>query len=99
MRAARDQRHVREGLREVAQRFTSEWVDLLGEQTDVVGKAEQPFEQRVGFVEVAGMGEAVEQPERTQQERAFTTVETVVGLVAVDEPVVSEVAPNRVDSR
>jgi hypothetical protein len=54
---------VTEGLGEVAEQVAAGRVDLLGQQPQVVGVAEQPLEQHGGPVGLAGEGEVVDQPE------------------------------------
>ena len=53
-----------ERLREVAEQLAVFGIDLLGEQTEVVCVARQPAEERLGSLELAGLGEAGDEPER-----------------------------------
>src|SRR5207302_10570491 len=52
-----DHADVRERLRKIADRLAARRLDLLGEEIDVVGAAEQPLEQRLGLLAPAGVGE------------------------------------------
>ena len=46
-------------------------VDLLGQQAEVVGVARELVEQRLGALDLAGLREAGDQPERADDERAL----------------------------
>ena len=56
VRGSDDQPDVAEGLRCVAQQLAGGGVDLLGEQADVVGVADELVEQSLGAVEVGREG-------------------------------------------
>ena len=77
-----------EGLGEVAEQLAAGRVDLLGQQPQVVGVAEEPLEQGGGPVGLAGEGEVVDQPEAGDHKARLAVGEPVVGPeVAVDKPV------------
>jgi hypothetical protein len=68
---------VTERLREVAERLTRGGVHLLGEQADVVREPEESMKQRLGLVELARVREAVEKPERAEEEGALAAREPI----------------------
>src|SRR2546430_17321666 len=78
-----DQGGVRQPLREVAELLARGRIDLLGEQPERVGAAQQIVEQPLSLVEVAGHRERLRQPEAAGEERAFVAAQAVGGLVAV----------------
>jgi hypothetical protein len=64
-----DQRHVAEGLREVADLPVVAGVVLLAEQPDVVAHGQQPLEQLHRLIRPADQVQRVHQPEAAGQER------------------------------
>src|SRR5437867_4457988 len=76
MRAREDERHVRERLGAVAERLAARRVDLLRIQADLVRETEEPREERVGRVEPARVRQAVEEPERAEEEGPLAALET-----------------------
>ncbi len=81
-----DQSDVAEGLGEVAQELPAGGIDLLGQQADVVDEGDGPFEHGAGPSRLPGPGQGLGQPEGAQEERAFLTLEPVLGPVAVHQP-------------
>jgi hypothetical protein len=77
--ARRDERHVREGLREVAERLAVRRIEAFRVEVDVVRETEQPPEQGLGLVELTGVRETVHQPERAEEERALPAREPIAG--------------------
>ena len=63
--------NVTEGLREVAQQLVTRWIDLLGEQADVIGIVNRVFEARPGLLDLPGQRLCLGKPERTEQEGPF----------------------------
>ena len=95
-----DERQVRERLREVAQVAAGARVDLLGEQAERAGVAEQLLAQLARPARLADLGQRADQPERADRERALLAAQAVVGLldaVAQDEPVDRQLVGDRVD--
>src|SRR5204863_4454698 len=84
----RDQADVAERLREVAELLAVLGVDLLGQQAEIVRVAGELREQLLGTLDLAGLGEARDEPERADHERALLAHEAVgvqTLLVAVTE--------------
>src|SRR3954469_3700266 len=78
----RDERKVRERLREVPEQALLLRVVLLGEEADVVREIDQLLEQRVRFVMPAQQLVAVDEPERAREEDALSRREPVDAIVA-----------------
>src|SRR5919204_1472941 len=95
------ERHVREGLREVAELAAELRVVLLGEQAEVGAEREEPLEELPRLVEPALEREVVDEPEGARQEGSFAGRQAVdrhrllVRLVALDEAVADELALDR----
>ena len=70
-------RDVREGLGEVAHETLCDRVVLLGEKAEVVAQREQPLEELHRFVVAADEMQVVGQPERTGEEGALATRQSV----------------------
>ena len=90
-----DERHVGEGLGEVAHLAPVAHVVLLGEQPEVVAQADEPVEHGMGVVVAADQVETVRHPERAGQEGALVAGEPVdcpgvLGAVAQHEAVLGE---------
>jgi hypothetical protein len=68
---------VGKGLREVAELASSDRVVLLGQQTNIVTKVEQPLEQLARLVVTALQLEHRYEPERARDEGALAARETV----------------------
>src|SRR5262245_4359682 len=66
-----DQREVREALREVADQPLACRVVLLGEEPEGRAQREQALEELFRFVEPAGEGVVVGEPEAARQKRTF----------------------------
>ena len=99
-----DERHVGEGLREVAHLPSGPHVVLLGQQPEVVAQTDQPVEHGVGVVVAADQVETVGHPERTGQEGTLVTGEPVhragvLGAVAQHEAVLGEPPLDDLDRR
>jgi hypothetical protein len=62
-----DERHMAEGLREVADQSAGLGVVLLGEESDVVAQGQQPFEDLPGLVVPSLQGVVVGEPEGAGQ--------------------------------
>jgi len=60
-----DECGVGEGLGVVAEVAVASGVDLLGQEAERVGEVEEVGEQLGRFVDAAGAGEGLDQPERT----------------------------------
>ena len=60
-----DECGVGKGLGVVAEVAMASWVDLLGQEAERVGEVEEVGEQLGRFVDAAGAGEGLDQPERT----------------------------------
>src|ERR671931_602145 len=88
-----------EALRKVAQLFAGRGVDLLRQQTDIVGVLGSVLEGRVSLIVVASQGEGVSQPERTQGESALTSRQAIGCPVAVHEAVLRQVPLDASDRR
>ena len=72
-----DEPDVGECLWEVAEQLTGGGVDLFGEQADVVGEADEAFEERACPVQFADLGQALDEPERADGEGSFAAFEAV----------------------
>ncbi len=99
-----DQGHVREGLREVADHPSGERVVFLREQTELVAQREQALEQFDRVLLAADHVEAVDEPERTGQERPLPPREpvdrsVVIGAVAQHEAVIDQIVFDGFDGR
>src|SRR5919198_102574 len=92
------ERHVREGLREVAELAAELRVVLLGEEAEVGAEREELLEERPRLVEPALEREVVDEPEGARQEGALAGRQAVdrhrllVRLVALDEAGADELA-------
>jgi hypothetical protein len=92
-----DQTHVAERLREVPEQLAGAWVDLLGQEPDVVREAAGVLEERLGSFTATRPREAADKPERADDERSLAAAETVVGAVAKHQPLLDELALDRVE--
>ena len=64
--------HVGERLGEVAELAPRRRVIFLGQESNVVGEANQSLEEGASFVDASQQREVVHQPECARQEYAFT---------------------------
>ena len=80
-----DKPDVAEGLGEVAQKLSTDRIDLFREQADVADKGGGAFEDGTGLGRLAGPGQGLGQPERAQKERAFLALEPVLRPVAIHQ--------------
>src|SRR3954469_135871 len=92
-----DERHMAEGLREVADQSAGLGVVLLGEESDVVAQGQQPFEDLPGLVVPALEGVVVREPESAREKGSLAgrqTVDAVAGhlRVALHEVVLEQFA-------
>src|SRR5580704_1639604 len=99
-----DQGHMREGLREVADHPSGERVVFLRKETELIAQREQALEQFDRILLAADHVEAVDEPERTGQERPLPAREpidrsVVIGAVAQHEAVIDQVALDGFDRR
>jgi hypothetical protein len=88
------------GLREVADQAPAGLVVLLADQPDVVAQLAQSLVQGLRLLRMAHEREVVDQPGRGRQERALAAGQPVIavaGLVAQHEPVLAQLAPDRLD--
>src|SRR5262245_52925962 len=95
-----DQRHVREGLREISELAFRTRVVLFGEQANVVPEREQVLEHLARFVDAAEQREVVYVPEAAREERALAWRQAIfrfLGAIAQHEPVDPEIASDRVE--
>src|SRR5438128_4346013 len=76
--AGGDHADMRERLREIADGLAARRLDLLGEEPDVVGAAEQALEQRLGLLAPAGVGEVLGRPEAARGEDVLRSLDAVV---------------------
>src|SRR5206468_10016149 len=84
-----DQREVAQPLREVAEEVVRAWVDLLGEESDVVREADDLVHRLAALGEPAGARERLDQPERARDER---TLHLTLAAVAVEQrPAAAEI--------
>src|SRR5687768_9062726 len=81
-----DQADMGEALREIAQRRAAVGIDLLAEQAEIAGVAEQVFEEPFGLIEIAAAREVVDRPEAADAEGAFVRT-TLAATVAIEQPV------------
>jgi hypothetical protein len=80
-----------EGLREVAKELPADWIDLLGQQADLIDEGGGTLENGPGPNRLACLSQGLGQPEGTQKEGALLTLEAVVGPIAIDQsPLVGE---------
>ena len=97
-----DQRKMRKGLREIAQRFTLR-TRLFGVEAEMVGIAEHPFKQKPRFIEFLGNGltrarQRFDKPEGAHVEGAFLArkpIDAIRGRIAVDQTVADQTAVAR----
>src|SRR5215211_2137247 len=104
LRGGGDQADVAERLREVAELLPIGRVNLLRQQAEIVRVARELLEQRLRALELAGLREARDEPERADHERALLASQTVrvqalLVAVAEHEPVLGEPRGDRVDRR
>lgn len=92
-----DQREMRESLRKISQQLSGGRLDLLGEQTHIVGVTRDALEQLARFVECTAEREVVHEPERTQREGRLTARQAVIGAVPIHEPVGCQLLPDAFD--
>lgn len=82
---------MRERLRKIAERRTRGRVDLLGEETEVVGEGEDAFQQRVRASGIACSREILDEPEAADAERSLAAGQPVGSrFVAVEQPIRAE---------
>src|SRR5262249_53266800 len=72
-----DETDVTERLGEVPEQLSVCDVDLFGEQAEVVRVARELIEEPLGALELTGLGEARDEPERTDHERSLLAGESV----------------------
>src|SRR3954454_5142804 len=99
-----DQADVAEGLREVAEQLAVGRLDLLGQEAEVVRVAGELVEERLCAVDLAGLRQARDEPERAEHEGALLAdqavgVDALLVAVAQDQPALREVAGDRVERR
>src|ERR1700694_1880009 len=99
-----DQPDVAEGLGEIAQQLAAGGVDFFSQQTEIVGEADQPVEERLGAINLPGLSQAGDEPERTDDERPFLApqpigIQPLVVAVAQHETVLGELARDRFDGQ
>src|SRR5215211_162456 len=95
-----DEGEVAKGLREVADLPRAPDVIFLGEEAEVIGQPEEPFEHVARLIGPAVEGQCADKPERTGKELAFPAGQAIVGVVcrvAPHEAVTSKLARDRVD--
>src|SRR5208283_4805326 len=86
-----DEPDMAERLREVAKELPGDWIDLLGQQADLIDEGGGTLENGPGPNRLAYLGQGLGQPEGAQKEGAFLALEPVVGPIAIDQsPLVSE---------
>src|SRR6185312_5328606 len=66
-----DHRQMRQRLREVASEVLCRHIELLRQQTQIVGDREHALELRAGFLVAALQRQAVGHPARASEERTF----------------------------
>ena len=64
-----------------AELLAGDGVVLFGQETDIVAQAQEPFVEGGGLIAATHQGEAVDEPERTQQKRSLFATDTVVSVV------------------
>src|SRR5262249_53444633 len=94
-----DEADVAQGLGEVAQLRSADGIDLLGEEAHIVGTAGDPLEQRAGGIDIAPLGEVVDQPEATNDKGSLVALQSVRSLIPVDQTIRRELAPGPVHRR
>src|SRR5271155_3538979 len=95
-----DDAHMREGLREIAEKAFPPWIVFLGEEAKVVAQGQQPLEQRDGVLMAANQREAVRQPKRANKESSLTARQPVTAgscRVAHDQAIDDQLSFNRLD--
>src|SRR5690349_6951552 len=83
------------GLRKVAEHAPGQWIELLGEQADVIAARQQPLEEPPRFGVAALQHIIVDQPEAAGEEGAFPrrqAVDIVLVFVAQNELVLDQKA-------
>lgn len=86
-----------ESLREVADMLATRWVDLLGEQSDIIEVAEQPFEKRPAAFDLTSQDQIVDQPKAADGEGRFAARQAIAFPVAVDQAIPREPALDLAD--
>src|SRR6266566_2486901 len=71
----------------VAQSIDPVVADLFGKQAKVSGITEQPLKERACFIDSTLHGKVVDQPEGTDGEGTFTSRQSIIGVVAIDEAI------------
>src|ERR1700722_13980528 len=93
-----DEPDVAEGLRKVAQEFSADGIDLLGEEADVVDEGCRTLEDGAGTSRLSPPGQGLCQPKRAQKEGAFFALEPVVGPIPIHQsPLIGQTFFGRVD--
>ena len=82
-----DQTDVTVGLRKIAQHAASQWIELFGEQTDIIAAREQTVEQPPSFRIAALQNIVVDEPKAARQKGSLTCRQaiSIFGFVAEDE--------------
>ena len=83
MNGVADERQVGEGLREVAKKIVAHLIDLLGEETDIVGAGEEALEQKSGVLVLAEHHIRIYQREAADQECPFFAREPIFGAITL----------------
>src|SRR5215510_3979226 len=83
-----DQPDVAEGLGKVAEQLAGIWVDLLGEEADIIEVRDGTLEDVPCPTRLVSQSQGMCQPERAQHEHALAAGQTILaaGFVAVDQP-------------
>src|SRR5215203_3953310 len=93
-----DQAHMGERLGKVAEGSSSLGINLLREQSDVVGECKNAVERPLRAFAVAAPCQVIDRPEAADPESAFPRLQAVTaGLVSVEETVASEPLVNEVE--
>src|SRR3954451_6643586 len=97
----RDEREVRQRLREVSELSFRHGVVLLREKPDVVAKGEETLEDLARLIVMTLLVQHRGEPERAREEHAFTRRKTVdaflVRAVPEEQSVHGQFAPDRLE--
>jgi hypothetical protein len=91
---------VREGLREIAQQPLSVRVILLGKQSDIVAKCQQPLEEALRLLAPVEQNPVVGEPEAAGEKYALPWWQPIAGnpaVVALHQPILREMTLDRLD--
>ena len=86
-----------QALRNVSQELPGVLIHFLGVEADIVRHTHQLVHQLSRIIDASGSGQSVDQPERAAEEGSLASRQPVLAAVAVQQRLVTELAPDRGD--